>query len=375
MNQVFEKPFVLEVNPQEGEKYSVIAGIGVVWDTLQMMIEWKNIGSLVVICDTTVKNLYGTGFEKFFLSKTEKIHVFSFKPGEEYKTRVTKAELEDLMLSSHCGKDTLVLGLGGGVSTDMAGFVAATYMRGIDYLLIPTSLLAMVDAAVGGKNGVNTPFGKNLIGSFYQPNGVIVDIAFLETLSSIQRQCGFAEMVKHGVIADDDYFNFLFDHSDRLISGDQEYLFHSVVESIRIKADIVSEDTTERGRRKILNFGHTIGHALEKACNWNINHGKAVALGMMVESWIAVEYGFLDESVISAIKKCLETFGLLQHPGAFGGREFFESLLMDKKNRGGSIMMALPKNIGEMHPGDGKYGIPVDKEIISSAVDRLLLSL
>lgn len=375
INEVVEKPTVLKIEPQGGQSYPVTIGMGVIWETLERSVVWDEIGAIVVICDSIVRDLYGTGVENFLQRKTGKSYLFSFKSGEENKTRETKTMLENMMLSARCDKDTLVLGFGGGVSTDMAGFVAATYMRGIDCFLIPTSLLAMVDAAVGGKNGVNTPHGKNLIGSFHQPKGVIVDIDFLETLSNVYRQCGFAEMVKHGVIADREYFDFLFNNSDKLAAGDRTVLFHSVVESIRIKAEIVREDTRERGKRKILNFGHTIGHALEKACKWRINHGKAVAFGMMVEAWIAVACGFLDESIVIAIKRCLEAYGLLEHPGDFDKSEFFSSLLMDKKNRGGGVMMSLPKKMGEMHPGDGKYGIIVEKEIITTALDRLCVSL
>ncbi len=362
------------INPQNGPKYPVIIGKNIIRDSINSwIVDTKSVErTFVVICDSLIENLYGKEVKRFLEKEVRgKVFLFSFDGGEENKTRETKKMLENLMLSSGCGRDTVVLGLGGGISTDLAGFLAATYMRGVDYLSLPTSLLAMVDATVGGKTGVNTQQGKNLIGCFYQPKEVIVDISFLDTLSLREKKNGFAEMVKHGIIADSEYFSFLREHTEELFSGEEETLFHSVERSILIKGAIVEEDTLERGKRKILNFGHTIGHALEKAGHWTIDHGRAVAYGMVVEAWIAEEYGFVDEVFTLELEKILKALGLLKKIDRLDHRELFSSLKMDKKNSNGELIMALPKDFGEMYFGEGSYGKRVKRELVYTSLEKL----
>lgn len=364
----------ITINPQNGPSYPVIVGKNIIQDSISSWIlDTKSVErTFVVICDSLIENLYGREV-KSFLEKvvTGKVFLFSFDGGEKNKTRETKKNLENLILSSGCGRDTIVLGLGGGISTDLAGFLAATYMRGVDYLSLPTSLLAMVDATVGGKTGVNTRHGKNLIGCFYQPQEVIVDISFLDTLSLREKKNGFAEMVKHGIIADSEYFSFLREHTEDLFSGEEETLFHSVERSIRIKGAIVEEDTLEKGKRKILNFGHTIGHALEKVGNWTIDHGHAVAYGMVVESWIAEEYGFVDEAFTLEVEQILSSLGLLKKIDRLDHHEMFSSLKMDKKNSHGELIMALPQGFGKMYFGEGAYGKRVKREIVHTSLEKL----
>ncbi|HET7427516.1 MAG TPA: 3-dehydroquinate synthase, partial [Gemmatimonadales bacterium] len=204
----------------------------------------------------------------------------TFPPGESSKSRDEWSRLTDALLAKGYGRDSAIVSLGGGVAGDLAGFVAATYMRGVPYLQVPTSLLAMLDAAVGGKTGVDTPHGKNLIGAFHPPAAVVADPRVLATLPERDFRGGMAEAVKHGLIADADYFAWMEREADALLRRDEAALTRLVRRSVEIKAEVVSADERESGRRAILNAGHTVAHALEHATGYALPHGEAVALGL-----------------------------------------------------------------------------------------------
>ena len=224
-----------------------------------------------IITDDLVAKLHGFG------------DLFIFPHGEKHKTRETKSLLEDKLLDWGFNRKGTLIGLGGGVVTDMAGFIAATFMRGVPLILIPTTLLAMVDAAIGGKNGVNTPHGKNLIGSFYEPEEVIIDLSYLKTLPEEEFKQGIAEMIKHGFLAQDDYLK-------------EGVTKQTILRSGEIKRSLIGKDKFDRGQRQHLNFGHTIGHALEKVSNYTIPHGFAVSMGMASEAFLSKELGQLPPS-------------------------------------------------------------------------------
>ncbi|MGH7699222.1 MAG: 3-dehydroquinate synthase, partial [Gemmatimonadales bacterium] len=200
--------------------------------------------------------------------------------GEWNKTRESWAAIADAMLAKHLGRDCAVIALGGGVVGDLAGFVAATYLRGVPYVQLPTSLLAMIDSAIGGKTGVDVPAGKNLLGAFYQPRLVVADLDALATLPAVQLAAGLAEAVKHGVIADAAYFAFLETEAPAIRARDPAALDRVVTRSVEIKAGVVEEDERETGRRAVLNFGHTVAHAIEATSKFEVLHGEAVAIGM-----------------------------------------------------------------------------------------------
>lgn len=300
---------------------------------------------LVVITDDNVKNYYGNTL----LKKLQKYNplLLSFLPGEKSKNYQTKQYLEDKMFESYCDRDTTILALGGGVVGDMAGFIAATYMRGISYIQIPTTLLAMVDSSVGGKTGIDTGWGKNLIGAFWQPACVVVDMNCLETLPKVHLINGFIEALKMFLTSDVKGFNYASQHIDKVLNVDIYTLNEIVQRAINIKIDVVSKDEKENGLRSILNFGHTIGHAIEKITNYTILHGYAVALGILVEAKISQLLGLLS----SADYKAIQSLFLKLNISGLQLREMdIEGIIMatrrDKKVKLGAVRYVLLKNIG-----------------------------
>ena len=297
--------------------------------------------------------------------------VFTIDAGEAHKTRETWASLTDTLLHDGFGRDAAVIALGGGVVGDLAGFVAATYMRGIPYVQVPTSLLAMIDASVGGKTGVDTSAGKNLVGAFHQPAAVIADISVLETLPRDHVRAGFAEAIKHGVIADASYFETtarLAAAVDALdISSDA--MLDVVARSIEIKASIVGQDEREGGIRKTLNFGHTIGHAVELCSDYSILHGNAVAIGMACEAEIAELIGVAERGTARRVRDALVEARLpVAAPTAMSRDAILRATHTDKKARGGRVEYTLPIRIGTMADASGRWSMPVDDELVQQTL-------
>jgi 3-dehydroquinate synthase len=298
---------------------------------------------------------------------------FRAPPGETFKTRQTWMELSDMLLSHGFGRDSGLIGLGGGVMGDLTGFVAATYMRGIPYLLVPTTLLAMVDASVGGKTGVNTPQGKNLIGAFYPPAAVLADPLTLRTLPEREYRGGLAEAVKHGLIADAAYFDWIESSIDSIVSRNPETVQRLVRRSVEIKAELVSQDEREAGRRAILNAGHTVAHALEPASNYQLSHGEAVALGLIAECALGERLGVTNPGIRSRLLRVLAALGLpVGLPGSLPVSRMMEWMEADKKNRQALIHCALVEDIGRMHrSGTDSWTSAVDRVDLAAAVTCL----
>ncbi len=276
----------------------------------------------------------------------------TFPAGERSKSRDTWARLTDELLRQGFGRDSGVVALGGGVTGDLAGFVAATYMRGIPCVQVPTTLLAMLDASVGGKTGVDTPEGKNLIGAFHPPAAVLADPLVLGTVPEREYRAGLAEAVKHGLIADREYFTWMESNVPALAARDPAALQHLVRRSVEIKADVVSEDEREAGRRAILNAGHTVAHALEQATEYRLPHGEAVALGLVAESALATGLGLATPEAGARVAALLERLGLPTRVGeAVGADRILAAMGTDKKNRRGATRFALPRGLGTMGGG------------------------
>ncbi len=287
--------------------------------------------------------------------------LISFPAGEGSKTRRVRDEIEDGLIALGAGRDAALVALGGGVVGDLVGFVAATFKRGIPYVQIPTTLIGMVDAAIGGKTGINHPAGKNLIGAFHQPAAVYIDIDFLKTLPPRQFVAGLAEVIKYATIADRSLFAFLERRMDRILARDPESLSPIIEACCRIKARIVSQDPRESNRRKILNYGHTIGHAIEVLSRYRLAHGEAVAIGMVAEARLAVRIGLLAAEVAARIDRLVGTAGLPSAlPPSVRPEEVLKVARHDKKNRGGATVYVLPSRIGSMASLTGEYGIPVN---------------
>jgi 3-dehydroquinate synthase len=273
--------------------------------------------------------------------------------GEDHKTWASLNLIFDQMLGSHCDRQTTVMALGGGVVGDMAGFAAATYMRGIPYIQIPTTLLAQVDSSVGGKTAINHPLGKNMIGAFYQPRAVIADIAALATLPEREYAAGLAEIIKYGFIMDLRFLEWLEQNMDRLRARDVEAIAHAVARSCECKADIVGQDESEQGIRAILNLGHTFGHAIETGLGYGEwLHGEAVAAGCLMAARLSCRLGDLTEADVERVRSVLERAGLPVDPPALGVNRYLELMGHDKKTRDGKLILVLLRSLGQAYMTD-----------------------
>jgi 3-dehydroquinate synthase len=325
-----------------------------------------------VITDSNVGPLYAEKIRDQF--ETGSIEVLTIPAGESNKTRETWARLTDQMLAQRYGRDSAVIALGGGVVGDVAGFVAATFMRGIPVIQVPTTLVAMVDASIGGKTGVDTPAGKNLVGAFHPPAAVLVDPQLLTTLPLRELRAGIAEIVKHGVIADEVYLRAVASSaSDMLSAGGStsDWVLPLIVRSVEIKADIVSRDEREEGLRKTLNFGHTIGHAVELVSGYSLLHGEAVAIGMALEARLAERIGVAQTGTAAAITEVLQSAELpTDLPPGFGPDVVIGAMKSDKKGVSGKMRFALPSRIGAMAGAKTGWTVSVGDDQLREVLDE-----
>ncbi len=318
-----------------------------------------------LITDSNIRPLYAGDVESQL--EPGSVEVLTIPAGESNKTRETWSRLTDQMLAKGFGRDSAVIALGGGVVGDLAGFVAGTFMRGVPVVQVPTTLVAMVDASIGGKTAVDTPAGKNLVGVFHPPAAVLIDPQLLATLPLRELRAGFAEVIKHGVIADEPYLRqvastvpgLLSAHGTTSGSGSDSML-PLIVRSVEIKADVVSRDEREEGLRKVLNFGHTIGHAVETVSGFSLLHGESVAIGMALESKLAEAIGLAQAGTAATVIGTLQAAGLpTALPPDFEGEDVMEAMRSDKKGRSGKIRLALPLRIGTMAGEDTGWTVSV----------------
>jgi 3-dehydroquinate synthase len=276
-------------------------------------------------------------------------------PGESAKSLAQAERLYDALATRGADRHTLIIALGGGVVGDLAGFVAATFTRGLPLIMVPTTLLAQVDSSLGGKVGVNHPRAKNLIGAFYQPLGVWIDTQTLETLPDRDFRCGLAEVVKYGVISSDSFFSFLEQNANAILARESNAIEQIILQSCRIKSVVVARDEREEGEdRAMLNFGHTIAHAIEAVAGYDgpFRHGEAVAIGMVAESRLAQRLGWITDLVVDRQARLLERFGLpIKAPG-LDLVKLKHAMSRDKKNRLGKIRFVLPRGIGKVELTD-----------------------
>ena len=346
--------------------YRVLIARGALADIGRIAAASARAHRYAVISDDTVAPLYAGRVRSALGEGRTKL--YTVPAGEEQKTRATWSTLTDAMLADSFGRDTAVVALGGGVIGDLAGFVAATYMRGLPFIQVPTTLLAMIDASIGGKTGVDTLAGKNLVGAFHQPSAVIADLDVLRTLPPEHLRAGLAEAIKHGVIADAAYFDDVAEAAPSIVSGSRQAaaaLERVVVRSIAIKADVVRRDEREGGVRKTLNFGHTIGHAIELRSDYRMLHGEAVAVGMVLESRVAERLGVAEPGTSDRVLQAIERSGLpASRPANQTPDEILSATRGDKKARGGVVEYALPVRIGAMAGEDQGWSVAVADDIV-----------
>ncbi|MFT3742095.1 MAG: 3-dehydroquinate synthase [Gammaproteobacteria bacterium] len=334
----------------------------------QKLTAFSGFSRIVIITDQTVKKYYAQTLLKILKTQNTPTFLYDFPAGEKYKTIKTKQKLENQMLKAGLGRDTLCLAVGGGVVGDMTGFIAATYMRGIPYIQVPTTLLAMVDSSVGGKTGINTPYGKNLLGAFWQPLAVFADLNCLNTLPLPQRVNGLIEAAKIFLTHDAKYFGYLETHLSKILSGDVKLLGKIIKRAVYWKAKVVKQDPHEKNLRSVLNFGHTIGHALEQVSNYKLLHGYAVGYGILIEAKMSQHLGILPAQDYQRI---IDFFAKLEITARdlkkIPVKKILQTTKIDKKATAEGVKYVLLKQIGQYYHEQDQVAQLVADSVVASA--------
>lgn len=318
--------------------YDVIIGNDILTVLSDKIKELTKAKTAAVITDDTVDKLYSERVLAMLRNAGFHAIKFVFPHGEKHKTMATVCEILEFLAENHVTRTDLIIALGGGIVGDVSGYAASSYLRGIDFIQIPTTFLAAIDSSVGGKTGVNLKAGKNLAGAFYQPRLVVCDIKTFDTLPKDTFKEGVAEAIKYGAICDKELFT--------LLSQDKDWDIESVIERcVSIKAKIVSEDEFDLGKRQLLNFGHTIGHAIEKCTNFETSHGIAVGIGMAIIAKISDNMKWSKENTYGEIVKCLENNSLPTNTNV-NTQELLSVMVRDKKINGDTINLVVPEKIG-----------------------------
>ena len=344
--------------------YPIVLGHGVLAETGVWLKEVAPPGRCALVTNPTVGALYAdTVIRSAAAAGFEPVRI-DVPDGEEHKNLASLARIYDGLVDAALERNSPLLALGGGVVGDLAGFAAATYLRGIPYLQLPTTLLAQVDSSVGGKTGIDHPRGKNLIGAFYQPRAVLIDLATLRTLPRRQLLAGFAEVVKYGAILDAELFAFLEQELAQVLALDSAVLQHVVRRCCELKAQVVERDERESGERAVLNFGHTIGHALESVTGYTrFLHGEAVAIGMVAEARVSAALGLCRPEVVERLRALLERAGLpVERPADIDSEKLAGAIELDKKVRGGKVKFVALEALGRT-----RFVLLTNREIVEHA--------
>lgn len=367
--------FNVELKKIVDDSYEIETGFGLA-DKLISDIKNGLVGNITkfaVITDSIVKELYADNILNKLKEAGYRADLFVFEAGETSKTRKTKELIEDAMLEKEYRRDCCIIAVGGGVATDLAGFVAGTYGRGVPFINYATTVLAAADAAVGGKTAVDTPLATNLIGLFNQPEKVYLDIAAWRTLPPRQVSSGIAETVKHACIASADLFDYLNAHMDEILNIDKKACEYIANENCRIKYGVVMKDERETGLREILNLGHTVGRAIETVSGYRLLHGEAVSIGLAAETALSRRLGYMTESqrgsVIALLKKAGLPTGI---PEYIDREELVKKLYTDKKVRDGRLRFVIQKGIGDVVEFEsGVYAVKIDENTAREIIYEL----
>ncbi len=320
----------------------------------------------IVITDSNVRSLYGEDFNKALKEQGLETELLDFPAGERSKTPETATDLGRELARRGIDRNSTLLALGGGVVGDITGYVASFYMRGINYIQIPTTLLAQVDSSIGGKTAVDIPEGKNLFGSFHQPKAVIIDVGTLKPLPEQEIRNGLAEIIKYGMIRDAELFRSL---EENCSSRDVNFFNKTVKRACEIKGEIIEQDEKESELRKILNYGHTIGHAIENAEEYRIPHGEAVGLGMVYEGLVSLKLGLLDRASLDRQNELIKKAGLpIRYEGNID--KLIEIMKKDKKSKDGKLYFILPTSIGSVKEENGQVAFCVDETLVRECLSE-----
>jgi len=351
--------------------YTITVGSGLLSRLPEILRKDHLASAYVIIADTTTARLFGRTLHTKLLATGAKSLLLVVPAGEQAKCQLHQTRLEEAMLRKGVDRKALILALGGGVVGDLAGFVAATYMRGIPYIQIPTTLLAMVDSSIGGKTGINNGFGKNVIGAFWQPQAVYADLDTIRELPARELACGLVEAVKMFMTSDRTSWNLAKRHLDRALGRDSDVLTEVILRAAKVKTAVVASDERESGARAVLNFGHTVGHALEKLSGYRLLHGEAVALGMLVEGEIAKTRGALSSRDYDEMRSLLGRLGIdAAALRRFSPQRIVRATKGDKKSAGGHVRCVILRGIGTVGGRGGQFIFSVsDAEVLKALQD------
>ncbi|MDR7331064.1 3-dehydroquinate synthase [Roseateles asaccharophilus] len=345
----------------DDRNYEIRIGSGL----LDAHASWQGLpkgGAAVIVSNETIAPLYAQRLREQLLSVYARVDLVVLADGEQHKGWASLNQICDHLLSEALDRKTVLFALGGGVIGDMTGFAAAIYMRGVPFVQVPTTLLAQVDSSVGGKTAINHPLGKNMIGAFYQPERVIADLDTLDSLPDRELRAGLAEIIKYGPIADAGFLDWIETNLDALLARDKAALAHAVRRSCEIKADVVGQDEREQGLRAILNFGHTIGHAIEAGMGYGEwLHGEAVACGMVLAADLSHRMGLMPADFVERLRRLVERAELPVQPPRLGAERYLQLMRVDKKAEAGAIRFVLIEALGRA----GLHAVP-DERIVET---------
>ena len=333
-----------------GERsYEILIGQGILAQTGKLLFQAVPTSRVVIITHPRLNRLYGDKINRSLVREKLKVDCIEVPEGEEYKSLEEAEKVFGRLLEVSCDRSSVLVALGGGVIGDITGFIAATFMRGIPFIQVPTTLLAQVDSSVGGKTAVNHRLGKNMIGVFYQPKVVIIDLETLKTLPRDEYRAGLAEVIKYGIIADSELFDYLESQAEKILQMDAACLEHIVKTSCAIKAQVVQRDEKESRHRMILNFGHTLGHAIEALTNYKkYKHGEAIAIGMVYAAKLSRETGRCSDLVFQRLVSLVEKLGLPSRLPDLQADKLIELMRLDKKADNEQIRFIMTKEMGSI---------------------------
>ena len=358
-----------KVKVELGENsYEILIGENLMENVAKFTTSPQFTKKVLIVTDENIFNIYGETLRKIFTKYEVNFEIEIIPAGETSKNLDNAEKLYTCAIESHLDRKSVILAIGGGVVGDLAGFVAATYLRGVNFIQVPTTLLAQVDSSVGGKTAVNHKLGKNLIGAFYQPKAVFIDLETLKTLPEREIKSGLGEVVKYGIIRDEKFLAYLENNVEKILNRDAEIFSEIVRRSCEIKAEVVGKDEKESGLRRILNFGHTIAHAVEEETNYKkYRHGEAVSIGMMGAAFISEELGKISAAEVQRLKNLLESLKLETSCENLDADKIYKATFRDKKTLGGKINWVLMKNFGEV-----EISSDVSENVVKNSLKKIL---
>ena len=350
--------------------YQILIGSGILSKLKELLKKYKLNKNILFIIDEKVMEYYGKRIIDEFYSYKGKINCYVVKQGEKSKSYIELNKIYSFLLKNNYGRDSLIIAVGGGVTGDLAGYTAATYMRGIQLIHLPTTLLAMVDSSIGGKTGINFEDKKNMIGAFYQPKLVLIDTDFIETLPEREITSGLGEVIKYTYMADNKFFLYVLENLEKAYKNDTKVLQNLIYNSAAIKAAVVSQDEKESGLRKVLNLGHTFAHSFETNLKFKIKHGEAVIAGVIAALFLSQKTGFISEQDLKyflSLPLKVKLPSQILEPGI---EKLFKVMLHDKKNREGKIKFVLVSGLGKII-----IDSEADKKAVSYAINEMKKSI